>query len=81
MNRWTFWLLLLFALAYLEYHLQISQSKLAMENGDGSALAWHGFIFFIWPIFFIKPLIIVGISSIVLEVILWFKNRSTNAEK
>ena len=81
MNRWTFWLLSLFVLAYFDYQSTVSESRLAIENGDGSALAWHAFIIYIWPIFFIKPLIIIGISSVVLGTIIWFKNRSTNAEK
>lgn len=62
-------------LTWYIYKLQIWESQQAIIDGDPSALAWHGFIIWIFPIFMsIAGAIIAPIIALI-EIPLYFKRR------
>ena len=75
--RWLIWILLWFVGGYIMYHGKLSDSQLAYDNGDRSAFAWRGFIFFLWPYFLVRPGVVIGPIAAFLELVIWLRNKYT----
>jgi hypothetical protein len=73
--RLGLWCALWFIGAIVAYQIELSNSRAAYAAGDHSAFAWHGFVVFLVPIFFMQSAFVVGPLAIGVELLLWLERE------
>jgi hypothetical protein len=74
--RLMLWCALWFIGAIVAYQIELANSRAAYAAGDHSAFAWHGFVVFLVPIFFMQSACVVLPLAFCVEFFLWLEREA-----